>query len=249
MQIQAIRTHKITVKDTDLFAILDKYLPALTENSVIAVTSKIISLTERQVRDPASVTKDELVHEQADWYIPRDTNPYHYCLSIKNSILISSAGIDQSNSDGHYVLWPKDVQASANKIRAHLAAKHHCKHLGVIITDSQSVPMRRGVQGTALAHSGFRALNSYIDTPDLFERHLNVTKANVMTSLAAAAVAVMGEGNEQTPLALITEVPFVHFVEHNPPKEELDELHIRMDDDVFAPLLTKGNWQQGRSGK
>ena len=38
-----------------------------------------------------------------------------------------------------------------------------------------------------------------------------VTKVDVVNALASAAVLVMGEGAEQTPLAVISDVPFVEF--------------------------------------
>jgi F420-0:gamma-glutamyl ligase len=38
-----------------------------------------------------------------------------------------------------------------------------------------------------------------------------MTKVNVADALAAAAVLVMGEGSEQTPLVVIGDVPFVTF--------------------------------------
>ena len=55
----------------------------------------------------------------------------------------------------------------------------------------------------------------------------------------------MGEGNEQTPLATIEDVPFVKFQSRNPTKNELNELNILFEDDLYAPLLKSINWKKG----
>src|SRR6266508_2193439 len=69
------------------------------------------------------------------------------------------------------------------------------------ITDSKTAPLRVGVTGVTLAYSGFQALNDYVGTKDLFGRAWRMIKVNVVDALATAAVLVMGEGSEQTPLA------------------------------------------------
>jgi F420-0:gamma-glutamyl ligase len=54
----------------------------------------------------------------------------------------------------------------------------------------------------------------------------------------------MGEGSEQTPLALIDEVPFVQFQERDPSRAELDQLRVAPEDDLYAPLLEHVPWQR-----
>src|SRR5205823_3633039 len=111
-------------------------------------------------------------------------------------------------------------------------------------TDSKTTPLRWGVTGVALAHSGFEALNSYIGQPDLFGRPLHVTRVNVMDALAAAAVLVMGEGAEQTPLAWLDDLPFVRFQPRDPTPDEIAALAIGLDEDLYAPMLTAVPWQR-----
>jgi dihydrofolate synthase / folylpolyglutamate synthase len=247
MQIQAIRTHKITPADQDLLAVLDANTPPLAENSVLAVTSKIVSLCQGRVAQIGEVEKQQLIEQEADSFLPPDANRYHVTLTIKDNILIPSAGIDESNSDNHYVLWPADAQGVANTIRTHLCRRFGRQRLGVLITDSKTTPLRWGVTGVAVAHSGFAALNDYIGRTDLFGRPLRMTKVNVADALAAAAVLVMGEGDEQTPLAVISDLPFVRFQERDPTAEELQDLSIAPEDDLYAPLLKSVPWRRGQS--
>lgn len=247
MNITPIKTHKITLKDKDLFQILNSYLPRIKEGSVVAITSKIVSICEGRMVKIGAVNKDELVKKEAEYYLPKELNRYQFFLTIKQGLLTPTAGIDESNGNGYYVLWPRDPQKTANEVRTYLAKKFALQKVGVIITDSKTTPLRWGVTGTAIAHSGFAALNDYIGKKDVFERELQVTKGNVMDGLAAAAVLAMGEGKEQTPLAVIENVPFVQFQLRNPTQKELKELKIQMEDDLYGPLLTSVKWRKGGS--
>src|SRR3989344_8518646 len=104
MNVTAIKTHKITSKDTVLFAILDKYLPKLEENSVVVVTSKIISIIEGRTVPMGSKSKDELIEEESQRFLPRDENKWHVGLTVARDNLVASAGIDESNGNGSYIL-------------------------------------------------------------------------------------------------------------------------------------------------
>jgi len=44
-------------------------------------------------------------------------------------------------------------------------------------------------------------------------------------------------------LGIIEDLPSVVFQDRDPSKEELNELHIALEDDLFAPLLTRVNWK------
>ncbi|HSA83564.1 MAG TPA: coenzyme F420-0:L-glutamate ligase, partial [Patescibacteria group bacterium] len=106
---------------------------------------------------------------------------------------------------------------------------------------------RWGVTGYAIAHSGFQALNSYIGKPDIFGRKLEAEQSNLPDSLASSAVVVMGEGNEQQPLGVITDLPFITFQKRNPTQKELDALKINIHDDIYASLLTAVSWKSKKN--
>lgn len=249
MQIISYKTKKVIAGD-DLFQVLLDSLPKeLSENSVVAVTSKIVALCEGRVADPAKVTKDQLTEQEAELYLPRETNPFNVLVSIKHGTFIASGGVDESNGNGMYVLWPEDVQKSANEIREFLRSKYNKKNIGVIITDSRLTPLRWGVTGVCLAPSGFKILKDYVGKPDIFGRLMKVEKLNVADTLAAAAVGVMGEGAEQTPIVVISDVPFVEFVDRSPTQEEMGYLATDMTKEVFTPLLTSVDWKKGKGYK
>ncbi len=247
MNITPLKTHPITAGQQSLEQILDQHLPSLSEGSILAVTSKIISLCQGRVVPVAEIDKQSLVTKHADYYLPPESNNYGVTLTITDNILIPSAGIDESNANGSYILWPEAVQKVANQTRIYLKKRFNLKQVGVLITDSKTTPLRWGTTGISLAHSGFAALKDYIGQPDIFDRPMHMTKANLADALAAAAVLVMGEGNEQTPLAVIETVPFIDFQNRPPTKVELAALRIDMADDIYAPLLTAVEWRKGQS--
>lgn len=249
MILNAIQTLKITTGSIDLLALIDQTVISLAEGSVLAITSKVVSLCEGSTVPIGSIDKDELVHQESDRYLPPEYSAYSHHFTLKDNVIIAQAGIDESNGDGQYVLWPKDSQATANAVSAHLKQRHGVRDVGVIIVDSASLPLRRGASGVMLAHSGFKALNDYVGKPDLFGHPFKVSVADVAGGLAAAAVLQMGEGSEQTPIVVISDVPFVAFQNRDPSPAELAEVHITLEDDLFAPFLANAPWKLGGAPK
>lgn len=232
MIVRPIQTDRISSGEHKLTDFIDKFVHKLEENSVFAIASKVVSLCENNTVPINSVDLETLILEQADYYLPSPT-PSNYRFTITQGILTARAGIDISRKKGYYILWPKDPQKSANEIRKFLKQKFKLKNVGVIITDSTSTPLVRGVTGIALSYSGFKPLNDY-----------RTSRANLAGGLAASAVLTMGEGKELTPIAIISEVPFVQFQDHDPTDEELRDWRIPLQDDFFGSILQSADWQQ-----
>jgi putative folate metabolism gamma-glutamate ligase len=244
MWISPIKTERINSSSKSLLEILDEYLPALQERSILAVTSKVVSVCEGRVVKKDSIDKEELIKKEAEYFIPSEKSAYGITLAIKENLLAPSAGIDESNGNGHFILWPKNPQKTTNELCEYLRRRFLLKEVGVIMTDSKSSPLRRGVTGVALAHSGFSALNDFGGSRDIFGQKKRAV-INVMDALAAAAVLVMGETNEQTPLAVIQDLSFVYFQTDAPSEKELKRLYLQINNDLYAPLLKSARWQKG----
>ena len=247
MKIDPIRTEKIVVGGPPLLDIIQSTVTECSERSILVITSKIISLCEGRVVKIGERDKQSLIKDEASLYIPPEKSKYDISLTITRNILIPTAGIDESNGNGYYVLWPANPQQTARDVRAYLADRFRLTNVGVLITDSKTEPLRLGTSGISLAYAGFSALKNYIDTPDLFGRNLKVTKANIADGIAAASVLVMGEGNEQTPFAMVEDVPFIRFQESMPTAEELKDLYIPLADDMYSPLISSAPWEKGKS--
>jgi F420-0:gamma-glutamyl ligase len=70
VQIEAIKTHKITITDQNVLAILDAYLPGLNDGSVMAITSKIVAICQGRVVPVGPVDKHALIAQEADYFLP-----------------------------------------------------------------------------------------------------------------------------------------------------------------------------------
>lgn len=66
-----------------------------------------------------------------------------------------------------------------------------------------------------------------------------------MDTIAATAVLIMGEGAEQTPLAVLREIPAVTFVSRDPSADEIAARHTPPEEDMFGQLLTSVEWLPG----
>lgn len=247
MIVKAIKTPKILPHKSTIDVVIDHAITVLTERSVVVVTSKIVSLCENRVVPIDEADRDELIKREADlYYKPTNNLGQRYNFTITHNTLIPASGIDSSNGNDNYILWPKDPLASANAIRHYLTKKFGVKKVGVIITDSTIGLSRWGTLGIAIAHSGFVPIKDYIGQEDLFGRELTLSKANIAGGLASAAVVVMGEGSEQTPIAIIEDVPFVEFVGDDPGPEELSEYYVSpLIDEPFAPFFSEVQWLKG----
>lgn len=211
-----------------LFASLKKH--PLKNGDILVITSKVAAITQGRIKKIRSQKDfDNLVKKEADAIIGKS----QVTLTLKNGIFIPWAGIDRSNIQaGHAVLWPEKPFQAAAQIRKELKKTCKLKHLGVIISDSHCIPLRRGVTAIALGYAGFKGVNDLRGHKDLYGNKLKVTQQNVADMLAAAAHLVMGEAAESTPFALIKNAPVTFTKAKTKPAEPL----IESRNCLFAPL-------------
>lgn len=230
MIVQPIQT-RVFQEGEDLFDFISCYVKKIPERSVIVVTSKIVALAERRTavaNNPKE--KEKLIKSESDLAIPTK----YVWLTVKDGMVMASAGIDESNAKGKLILLPRDSFQAASTLRKSFQKKYKVKRLGVLITDSRTMPLRAGVTGVALGYAGFRGVKDYRGKPDIFGRKFAFSRTDVADGLAAAAVLVMGEGSERFPLALIKNSP-VEFCD----RIQRNELRIDIQDDMYQPLFVK----------
>ena len=229
-----VKTRPMLPPQDDLFAVLEAALPPLQEGDVVVITSKIVAIHQGRCVPMASVAdKEVLVEAEADAWIPKASSKYGITLAIKGGTLIASAGIDASNSQDHYVLWPDDPSGAAAKIGRWLKQRYAIDRLGVILSDSHCTPLRRGTTGITIGFYGFEALLDYRGTPDIFGRPLAVTLSNRADAMAAAAVGLMGEGAECIPVVIVRNWPDLVFNDITGQQG----FFIPPDEDIFSPLM------------
>ncbi len=245
MKVTTYKTKKVVIGDS-LFKIFDENLPKLNEKDVVVITSKIVSICQKRVvKNDGVIAKEELIKQEADLLMPPEYIRFGVRLTIKNNLLIGSAGIDQSNGNDYFILWPKDLRKTINEIWKYLRNKHQVKYLGVIISDSHSSLFKRGAVGFGISWCGFKPLRNYVGKPDIFGRLLQTEQQNVVDGIAAAAVLEMGEGNEQTPIAVVNELRGIEFVNRIPNRKEIEETTITLDSDVYSGILNSITWLKG----
>lgn len=247
MQITPYKLRTLTPPQDDLRAAIRGTHVRLGEGDIVAISSKVVSIGEGRCVPLDEVDKLALTKREADYYLLPVRSKWRRIFTIAGGALVGSAGIDESNADSHYVLYPENPQQSARALRAWLKKEYGLKRLGVIITDSTSMPLRRGAIGFALAWSGFKPLRDYRGTKDLFGRVFTIEIANLADGLAAAANIAMGEGGERTPLVVIHGAPGITFTDSDK-EPKGTELRVEPADDLFAPLLFSGRrWKPGKA--
>lgn len=253
MRVKAIKTKKFVPPKDNLGDLIDVVAKHLRERSIVVVSSKVIAICEGRCvpQEEYNGDKEKLAQKEADLYLEKqEFLPTHSWMhTIKDGILIASAGIDKSNSKDYFVLWPKNPQASAELIYKELKKLTQIKDFGVVISDSHTIPFRRGLVGLCIAYFGFKPLIDERGTPDIFGEPLHVAQRNVPDSMAVAAVYNMGEGGQQTPVALISDIPDVEFIDHEyKTQDSLSVYEIPMDEDIYKVFFLAPKWKKGQGG-
>lgn len=224
----------------DLPAFIKRHISKLPEGAVLAVASKLICLwKECSVAYRDTRQKEALIIKESTAALK---TPLAW-LSIKNGMVMTNAGIDESNADGKLLLLP-DCYACADELREALGAFYGIKNLGIVITDSLILPLRAGVIAGAVGYAGFEGVRDMRGRPDIFGKKLSVTLVDVADSLATAAALCMGEADEQTPLCIIEQPPVV-FTDKTDPKE----MSYPAENDLYAPLFQAAGLLPKTGGK
>lgn len=230
MQFIPVKTKIFLPPQDDLFHELETVLPPLLDSDVVLISSKVVAISEGRCLNIDEADKAKLVEAEADYIIEADYRPQP--LTIKHHTFLGAAGIDESNGNGYFILLPEDSFASAEAIHQFLTKKYQLTHLGIIITDSRSLPLRYGATGVALGWWGIAPLQDHIGASDLFGRAFKYERSNIVDGIAAAANLVSGETDECMPIVIARGIPNLVFKDGN----TKDELFSPIEDDTFRVL-------------
>ena len=227
MEIIPIKT-RIFRENESLLKFIEDHLSILKEGDVVVITSKIVALAQGRTAEISD--KEGVIKRESDLVIKTK-----WCyLAKKDGDWLPNVGVDESNASDKIILLPSKPYQVARNLWQSLKQIYHLKKLGVILTDTRSRPLRTGTTGITLAYTGFLGFKDYRGKKDLFGRKLKYTQSNLVDALAIAGVAVMGEGEEQIPLALIHGAP-IKYSDRFPDSKEL-----LMDPrrDLYRPIFT-----------
>lgn len=253
MLVLPIKT-EIVKKPFDLLIFLGQYLSSyeLSEGDILVVSSKIVSISQGRIiplKDihvsevAKSLSNEFSVEERFTEVVLREADLIiggvsRVITTIKNNILIAYAGADRSNVPADcVVIWPENPPLVAEMIRKHFLQTRKVE-IGVIISDSQVVPLRAGTYGVAIGIAGFVGMFDRRGDLDLFGKSMVVTRWNVADNLASSANLVMGETSEQVPVVLIKDAP-IHLIDRDP--TELTS-ELSMDPDECLIFGCMNNW-------
>lgn len=242
MELTPFRIERLTPPKDDLFARIKASTSSLEEYDVIAISSKVVSIGEGRCVLKEGVDVDELIKSEADKYLERAHTPGGFVLhTITNGTLIPNAGIDPLGD--YYVLWPENPKQCAEDLLAWFKKEYAIENLYLVLTDSRSVFLRRGVVGMAIGWAGFDPVYDNRDRTDILGATSRGSQTNLPDALAAAAVLVMGEANEQTPIVRIRNAPYVK--EARMSEREHGSYEFAVEEDIFAPFMQNLSWKTG----
>jgi coenzyme F420-0:L-glutamate ligase len=233
MQILPIKTKLFYAPQDDLLSELSATLTDLKDGDIVAISSKVVAIHEGNCVAQDTVDKKQLVEKEAEFVIPRDYWPSP--LTVKHHAFIGTAGVDASNANGYFVLLPEKPFESAHVILKYLREQFGLQNIGVLITDSHSIPMRRGAVGVSIGFAGFAPTKDLVGTKDLFGREFKVEVANLADSIAAAANLVMGEGSECQPVAVVRGLNNLEFTD----RVDVDYFMVPYREDTFRVLYER----------
>lgn len=209
MQFIPIKTRIIEPPQDDLLSVIRESVTDIQNGDVVLVSSKVVAIHEGRCVGASEVNKEAQVQQEADLIIPTDyrTHP----LTVTRHTFLGAAGIDESNGNGYLILLPEDCFASAARLHTFFCTTYGVTNIGVIITDSRSLPFRYGASGVALGWWGIEPLQNHIGKPDLFGREFKYERSNLVDGLAAGATVIAGETDECIPLVIARGVPRLTF--------------------------------------
>jgi F420-0:gamma-glutamyl ligase len=246
MQLYPYKLRLLVPPKDDLKEALLASKLSLKEGDIVAISSKVVSIGEGACVLIEENDKKKLIISEAQWYRHVPRAPHKKLFTIARGVITGSSGIDESNGNGYYILYPKDPFKSARQLRVWIQKTYGVKKVGVIITDSKSDLLRRGAIGFALAWDGLDPLRDYRGKLDLFGRPIRIEIANLIDALAAAAGLYMGEVAERTPLVVLRDVPNIVFKNRSPKR---DWPIVGPDEDIFAPVMFHPRWKRGGATK
>jgi F420-0:gamma-glutamyl ligase len=239
MKFIAIKTRVFIPPKDDIYNLL-KSIRRLHEGDVVVITSKVLAIHQgRCIKISPKISKRKLIKQESNYFKLTRVKQQKFVLTIRNHVLALSAGIDESNANGYYVLLPKNINKLMKEIWSYLRRKYAVKRLGLIATDSHTFPMRRGTIGIAIGFYGFEPQKDYRREKDIFGRRFKFTQIDIVDALASFAVLLMGEGRERKPIVIIRGAD-LRFTS----KSTYRKLVMPIKSDIYYPLLkvfNKGN--------
>jgi coenzyme F420-0:L-glutamate ligase/coenzyme F420-1:gamma-L-glutamate ligase len=189
----AIDAARVGLKSGDVVAVCQKVV-SKAEGAVVRLDDVVASPFAEQLAARTGGGKDpramEVVLREAERIVRMDRG--HVICETRHGFVCANAGVDESNGvePGMLTLLPKDPDASAERLRAALAARFGVE-IAVVVTDTFGRPWREGLVEVALGCAGMDPLLDLRGRADLAGRELHHTVVGLADTVAAASGLVM----------------------------------------------------------
>src|SRR3989344_2171696 len=200
MRFISVKTRAFLPPKDNIYKLLGDPLPSLAEGDILIITSKIVAIHQGRCVRLGTQTKRELAMREADMHLP-GRNKYSF-LTVRDNTIVSSAGIDSSNGRGYYILPPKNPNQAARQIWQFLRKKFKRAKIGVIITDSHSIPLHHGTLGISIGFYGFIPLRDFTRGQSGFGAKPKPGGNKIGEGLAPVGNRLMGEGGGEASLVI-----------------------------------------------
>ena len=233
IEILPVKTRIVHPPKDEIWDIIDSL--EVQDGDIVFITSKIVAIHQGRTKKTTEIEKTDLIRSEADRMLTYENTAggFSVNLCLAHGTLIPAAGIDESNADGYYILWPEDIDEFCGVVRERLIKKFNLRNLGVVVTDSHTMPLRWGVTGLSIGLAGVEPLRDIRGTQDIFDRTMKITKVDLIDPLATLAVKEMGESSECTPIVILRgdlDIPFSDTA-------SMKDFKIAPEMDLYRPLL------------
>jgi coenzyme F420-0:L-glutamate ligase/coenzyme F420-1:gamma-L-glutamate ligase len=226
----AIEAARVGLKTGDVVAVCQKVV-SKAEGAIVRLDDVVASPFAEHLASRTGGGKDpramEVVLREAQRIVRMDRG--HVICETRHGFVCANAGVDESNGvePGTLTLLPKDPDASAERLRAALAARFAVE-IAIVVTDTFGRPWREGLVEVALGCAGKDPLYDLRGRADLAGRELHHTVVGLADTVAAASGLVM-EKDSRVAAAI------VRGVRYSPPTGERSVTRMirRPDLDLF----------------
>ncbi len=204
--LKTLETSNIQLLDGNLIiiahTIISKSEGRVVHGDEVSISGRARKIAEQNGFDPVQV---ELALREGKEVIRSEGA---LITETRTGLVCNFSGVDRSNAPkDSYVLLPENPDRSARNILRKMTNATGV-NLGIIITDTQGRPWRKGSVNLAIGSAGINAFKRNRGKQDLYGRTLRSSTVCQVDELAASAEPLMGQADEGIPIVIIRDYEY-----------------------------------------
>ncbi len=229
---EALEMENVVLEDGDVVSITSKVF-TMQQKSAVLLDDVKPTIEARELAIEASLDPRvaQLIIDESKGEIIGSV--FHAVLAKTPYGLSANAGIDLSNCpEGYALLLPREPDKEAVIFRDKIKERYGVT-VAVIITDSRTIPLRRGTTAVAIGIAGMEPIIDERGNKDLYGYTMSISSRAIADNVANCTNLVMGETDEQIPFAVARGIEYKQST-------DMTMLTALMPEDqclYFAPLM------------